>query len=108
MAEQGRAHHARFSREFWALTLLFFVVGDILTTAVGLSLGAVELNPLLSPLIEEFVLLAMVPLKLAALVLSYGAWLLLSHDHCVLIPGSLAVIGILVTAWNLRIIMVLL
>ena len=89
------------STAFWKLTILFFVVGDLATTAIGLSGGGVaEVGPLVGPILDRHGLLAMVPLKLLAVGVCYALWRLAPRPHAVGVPLGLACFGVLVTSWN--------
>ena len=89
------------TRELWLITLVGFVGGDLLTTAVGLSGGGVvEVGPLAVHFIEWFGLGAMIPLKLLALGACLLIWRAVPKPHDVGVPLGLAVFGVLVTAWN--------
>ena len=96
-------HGAR--RELWLLALGFFVVGDLVTTVVGLQGGGVaEVGPVVGPLIETHGLAVMLPLKLLALGVCYLVWRATPDPQSVGVPLGLAVLGILVTGWNLAVI----
>jgi hypothetical protein len=89
----------------WWVTLLFFCVGDVVTTHVGLSMhGVVEAGPLVAPMVREYGLVAMVVLKAATVGLFYGVARAIPEPHAVGVPLGLAIVGVLVTAWNLVVI----
>lgn len=93
--------------ELWIITVLFFVGGDVLTTTVGLLRGGVaEVGPLVAPLMAEYGLAVMVPMKVLALVVCVGLWRLAPDPHSVGVPLGLAVFGVLVTGWNVGVILV--
>lgn len=86
----------------WLGAILFFVVGDIVTTTVGLGLEPiVELGPLVAPLIEQYGLAAMVVLKTALFGACYCLYRCVPRPHDVGVPLGLALLGVLVTGWNL-------
>lgn len=92
-------------RTLWVLTLLFFCVGDVTTTRVGLSIqGVVEAGPLVAPVVRTYGLAGMVGVKAATVGLFYGAARLLPDPHAVGVPLGLALVGVLVTGWNLVVI----
>ena len=94
------------SVELWVVTVLFFVVGDVLTTLVGLLRGGVaEVGPLVAPLMGEYGLLVMVPMKLLALLVCLVLWRLAPAPHSSGVPLGLAVFGVLVTGWNAGVIL---
>jgi hypothetical protein len=87
------------------VTLLFFCVGDVVTTHVGLSIhGVVEMGPLVAPVLREHGVAAMVVLKGTTVGLFYGAAQAIPEPHAVGIPLGLAIVGVLVTGWNLVVI----
>jgi len=94
------------SAELWAITALFFVAGDALTTFVGLLSGGVaEVGPLVAPLVVEHGLVVMLPMKLLALGVCVLVWRLTPEPHDVGVPLGLAVFGVLVTGWNAGVIL---
>lgn len=96
-----------FTPELWVATFVFFVGGDLLTTAVGLLNGGVaEVGPVVAPVMQEFGLLVMIPLKVLALAACYAIWRLVPAPHAVGVPLGLAVFGVLVTGWNLGVLVV--
>ena len=104
-ARRGRPVERLFEdtqRRLWAVTLLFFCVGDVVTTHVGLSMhGVVEAGPLVAPVLREYGLVAMVGLKGVTVGLFYGVSRLLPEPHAVGVPLGLALLGVIVTGWNL-------
>jgi hypothetical protein len=89
----------------WGLAFLFFCVGDVATTHVGLSMqGIVEAGPIVGPVLREYGLAAMLGLKGATVGLFYGAARPLPAPHSLGIPLGLTIVGVLVTAWNLIVI----
>jgi hypothetical protein len=85
----------------WALALVFYGVGDLLTTLVGLHGGrATEVGLVAAPLVESYGVAAVVPLKLGSLLLFYLLWRALPEPHSVGVPLGLAALGALLTAWN--------
>lgn len=90
-----------YTSRFWALTVAFFVVGDVLTTGIGLHVGGVaEVGPLVGPVLARYGLLAMLPLKFAALAVCYALWRLTPRPYAVGVPLGLGSFGVLVTSWN--------
>lgn len=90
-----------YSSRFWLLTVAFFVVGDILTTGIGLQAGGVaEVGPLVGPILDRYGLLAMFPLKFAAIGVCYVLWRMTPDPYAVGVPLGLASFGVLVTSWN--------
>ena len=96
-----------FSTEFWAVTVVFFVVGDLLTTGVGLLGGGVaEVGPVVGPILDQYGLLAMFPLKLLAVGACYAIWRVTPAPYAIGVPLGLAMFGVLVTSWNTGVLLV--
>jgi Zn-dependent protease len=86
----------------WSAAFLLFVVGDVVTTVVGLRSGyAAEVGPLVAPLVRRYGHVAMVGLKLLTLGLCGGLYRAAPVPHRVGVPLGLAVLGGLVSGWNL-------
>lgn len=91
----------RSTGTLWAIALLFFGAGDLLTTGIGLASGsAAEVGPFVLHLIEQYGLAAMPPMKAVAFLCCYGLWRVTPRPQAVGVPLGLAVLGVLVTAWN--------
>lgn len=96
-----------YSSKFWWLTVVFFFVGDILTTGIGLHVGGVaEVGPLVGPILDRHGLLAMFPLKLAAVGTCYLLWRVAPEPYAVGVPLGLGTFGVLVTSWNTGVLIV--
>lgn len=94
---------------FWIIAILFFGLGDLITTGIGLSFPQiVEGGPLTSIAIEQYGLGAMIPLKLLTVVVAYVLWHITPSPHDVGVPLGLAAVGVLVTPWNLGLLLLLL
>lgn len=92
------------STHLWLWTVLFFGVGDLLTTTIGLGPGgAVELNPVAASFGQQFGLAAMVGVKVVTLTACYAMWQVTPRPYRDGIPLGLASLGILVTSWNLHV-----
>lgn len=92
--------------ELWLIGIIFFGVGDLLTTNVGLTTGwAVEVSPIGAIFIQEFGLAAMYPLKLSVFVVCFALWRVTPRPHAAGVPLGLAVLGVLVTTWNLGVLL---
>lgn len=90
------------SRLLWLIGILFFGLGDLLTTSVGLVTGwAAETGPLAAWAITEYGLLTMLPLKLAAFAVAYLLWIGVPDPHRVGVPLALAGLGFVVTLQNI-------
>lgn len=89
----------------WGLAVAFYGVGDLVSTVIGLWLGAVEGNPLPAVLVDAasglggvvFVLTVWKALVLIGFVLLARR---LGDPHRIAVPGTLAVLGLLIVAWN--------
>lgn len=86
---------------FWVTALLFFGLGDLTTTSVGIQLSQVmEVGPVQAPLLEQFGMISVPGLKVAVFAFFYAIWRLISEPHNIAVPVALTVVGIAVTAWN--------
>jgi len=97
--------HRSAERALWMLALLFYGVGDLVSTLVGLGLGASEGNPL------PAILVGAVPGVLGPAV-AVTAWkaavmtgfVILARQlrpaHRLAVSGTLAALGVVVVAWN--------
>lgn len=95
-------------RSIWVTAILFYGVGDVVTTSIGIGMeGLTEMGLLLAFLIEQYDLdvvatfVAAVGVKVAFFGGCYAVWVLLPRPQCVSVPLGLALVGISVTAWNL-------
>ncbi|UWG50537.1 putative membrane protein [Halalkaliarchaeum sp. AArc-CO] len=96
-------------RFLWLVAVVFFGIGDLLTTVAGLHLEQiVETGPLVADVIAVYGVPAMVALKLAVFAICYGLWRVVPAPHRMGVPLGLAVLGVLVTLWNVAIIGVVL
>lgn len=90
------------SRLLWILALAFFGVGDLLTTYVGFTNSSVvEAGPLVGYLLNQYGSIVMPVMKALALGVCYWVWRTTPNPHNVGVPLGLAVLGVLVTGWNL-------
>jgi hypothetical protein len=85
----------------WGLSVLFYGVGDTVTTAVGLADGAVaEAGPVAVRVVGHAGIGGLVALKVGFFFASFGLWYVVRTPGRVAIPLALAVAGVLVTGWN--------
>jgi hypothetical protein len=85
----------------WVAAVLFYGVGDSLTTAVGLRDGsAAEAGPVAAHAIGYAGVEGLVALKVGLFAVCFGVWYAVRTPGRVAIPLALAVTGVLVTAWN--------
>lgn len=91
--------------ELWGLAILFFGVGDLLTTMVGLVNGPiVETGPMVADFLTRFGVIAIVVSKICLFALCLVLYRFVPSPHHLGVVLGLATLGILVTAWNLWII----
>lgn len=85
----------------WVFAIVFFGVGDLVTTGIGLRFERViEVGPLAAVVLQSYGIETLVPLKLLTLALCYGLWRVTPAPHDVGVPLGLAALGVLVTLWN--------
>lgn len=106
-AEAGVDWLRLHQRWLWAVAVIFYGVGDLVTTVYGLGLGqAAEAGPLAAAMVNAHGLEMIVVLKAAAMAVFVGAWEVTSEQRRVAIPLALAVVGVGVTGWNLLVLLV--
>jgi hypothetical protein len=89
-------------RPLWVAAVLLYGVGDTATTFWGLSAGgAAEAGPIAGAFIHAYGPVALLGLKAVVFTLFYLAWRVLRTPGRTAVPLALAVVGGLVTAWNL-------
>lgn len=92
----------RWTPWLWLAAIVFFGLGDILTTVVGLWMNwAVEAGPLAASLIDQHGLAVVLVLKAAAFALFYAVWRVTPSPYAVGVPLGLTVLGFEVTFWNM-------
>lgn len=86
----------------WAVAVLFFGVGDVVTTSVGLGIeGLFELGPVTSVFVERYGLGGMVASKALIFGGCFLCWRVVQRPYRVGVPLGLALLGVSVTGWNL-------
>ncbi|SEH50836.1 hypothetical protein SAMN05192561_103282 [Halopenitus malekzadehii] len=86
----------------WTAAVGLFVVGDLLTTGVGVRYGSiVEAGPVAAPLLSAHGFWMMLPLKAAALAIGAGLYATVPRPYDVGAPLGLAAVGVIVVGWNL-------
>jgi len=94
----------------WLFAFLPFAVGDSVTTAVGLSGSAVESNPIAAVVLAHAGRVGMVLAKAGIVLLLYGLYYVFDATTRYDIDDEAALfvagVGLLVTAWNARLILV--
>lgn len=89
----------------WVIALIFFGAGDFLTTIIGLQLDRViEVGPV-PALILPYGLGPLALLKITFITTLYLIWHKTPTPLNTGIPFGLAILGILVTIWNITIIL---
>lgn len=92
---------ARRERYLWAVAILFYGVGDVVTTFTGLWVDhVVEAGPIVAVLLQQYHVATLVGLKIVAFACFYGCWRIIPSPYSIGTPLSLAVMGVLVTIWN--------
>ncbi len=90
----------------WAVAVVFFGVGDLVTTLVGYSItGVTELSPVVKLLLEEHAMLVLTCLKATVFVGFFAISKYVSRPYSIGVPLGLALLGVAVTAWNTGIIL---
>lgn len=93
---------AEMSPWLWWLSVMFYGLGDVITTgATTLAVPVAEGGPLVGWVLDEYGLGGLVGVKVAVFGLSYLVWRLVGHPHNVGVPVALSVIGVGFTTWNL-------
>lgn len=86
---------------WWSCAFLFYGLGDLYTTTLGLRLGVVsEGGPVVARSVALSGLWVLVPLKLLVFAVAYLLWRVVPRPHHVAVPLALFVLGVVVTAWN--------
>lgn len=91
--------------KLWLFAVLSYGIGDLVTTIVGLSTGhLVEASPFVIPLVKRFGLFGMVGLKAGVFGLTGMLWWFTPYPDSLGVPLGLSVVGVLITSWNLYLI----
>ncbi|MFB6080117.1 MAG: hypothetical protein ABEJ81_03870 [Haloferacaceae archaeon] len=94
----------RSRTRLWLVAVLFFAVGDVATTSVGLGSGRIaEAGPVAAPLIGRYGIAALVALKVGTFGCCYLLYRVVPRPHDAGVPLGLATIGVVVTGWNLAV-----
>jgi uncharacterized protein YaaW (UPF0174 family) len=91
----------------WLGVALFFVVGDVVTTYTGFAVGAVESNPTAAGIVTVAGFVGVIAAKLFVVTFAWVCYRR-AEVYRVTLPASLAVAGIVITAWNTAVVAVLL
>lgn len=88
--------------QVWVVAILLYGIGDTATTLWGLSVGGVaEAGPVAKPLIEAYGPRALLLVKAVVFGSFYLVWVMLRTPGRIAVPLALALVGGVVTAWNL-------
>jgi hypothetical protein len=91
----------------WVLGVLFFGVGDLATTAVGLGTeSATERNVVPALLVDRYGIVALLGLKLLAFGVCYVLWRVAGQPYRLGVPLGLSLLGVVATGWNLAVLFV--
>lgn len=94
------------AEQLWVLAILGFGVGDLVTTSIGLLMpGVVETHPLAAYSFQYTILGSMIVLKGIVFGSCYVLWRRIPRPHCVGVPLGLAAFGVLLTVWNLQVLL---
>ena len=86
----------------WLIAILFFGLGDVVTTGVGLEVDRVyEAGVITGALLDRYGQLSMMALKVGLFAGCYVFWRIAPRPHRIGVPLGLAVLGVTVVWWNL-------
>ncbi len=89
----------------WWLSITFYGIGDVLTTATTQLSGPIaEGSPVVGWAAGAYGLWGLLGLKIVAFVVAYGVWRSVDYPHNVGVPLALSVLGVGLTTWNLVVI----
>lgn len=86
---------------WWSGALLFYGLGDVVTTTLGLQDAVVvEASPIVARFVALSGLWVILPLKLVVFGIAYVLWVTVPRPHNVGVPLGLFAFGVVVTVWN--------
>lgn len=89
----------------WWLSVAFFGIGDLLTTATATVTSTIaEGSPTIGLVVANYGFIGFVAIKLVVLAIGYAIWRSVGYPHNVGVPLALSVLGIGFTTWNLVVI----
>ena len=92
--------------QLWLIAVLFFGIGDMVTTSLGLWLpGVIELHPIAAYAFQHSVVWAMAVLKGIVFASCYLLWRWTPRTYCVGVPLGLVILGVLITVWNFHVLL---
>jgi hypothetical protein len=90
----------------WLVAILFYVIGDTATTLIGIDTPHVmEAGPVVAGVVSHSGVAGLFAVKLLTFDGFYLAWRVLPAPGRAGIPLALSVVGLLVTAWNLLVLL---
>ncbi|WP_254862341.1 hypothetical protein [Halovivax gelatinilyticus] len=93
-------------RTLWIAAVVLYGVGDTATTFVGLSAdGVEEIGPVAGPLMDRYGQCSLVGVKVTLFGAFWMLWRTLETTARVAVPMAVALVGALVTVWNLLVIL---
>jgi hypothetical protein len=93
----------RFDRSnwWWSGAIVFYGLGDLVTTALGLQVvPVVEASPVVARAVAWSGLWVIVPLKVLVFGMAYVLWVAVPRPHSIGVPLGLFAFGFVVTVWN--------
>lgn len=94
-------------RVLWTVAIVFYGVGDLATTLAGTRFSHVlEAGPLPALLLQHYSPVVLPVLKLSVFACCYGFWVVTPRPYNLGPPLALSVLGVLVTSWNLAVLVV--
>ncbi|MDY6817067.1 MAG: DUF5658 family protein [Halobacteriales archaeon] len=91
----------RTERRLWVLVILGYVVGDTITTMLGLSQGLSEANPFAVIAIGSGGVIGLVAAKALVLGISVVMFVRVPEDWRIGVPIGLLTVGMLAVIWNI-------
>lgn len=99
--------HRGIQRPLWFGAVVFYGLGDTVTTLLGVRADTVsEAGPIAGAALAAHGPLGFLGVKVALFLVLAGFWHWLETPGRVAIPLGLVVVGVLVTVWNLAVLMV--
>lgn len=90
----------------WLIAVLFFGIGDVVTTSLGLWVaGVIEMHPIAAYAFQHSVFWAMAVLKGIAFASCYLLWKWTPRPYCVGVPLGLVILGAVITVWNFHVLL---
>jgi hypothetical protein len=91
-------------RVLWGVAVSFYGVGDVVTTVAGFRVqSAAEAGPVALFALDSGGVAGFLVVKLLFIGACFGLWKVLNTPGRVAIPLALAVAGLLVTTWNVTV-----